>query len=90
MKNREVAEKVRESLFDVAEKLVASVDMTETSAQEGKVSKEEADAYRTTVLNSLDDLLQAVIGPIYDIHPDLRPACCCCGEPAESEKDPQP
>jgi len=89
MQNREVAEKVIEILFDVTEKLYASVDMTDTCSQEGKISKEEADTYRTTVLNSLDELLQAVIGPIYETHPDLRPTCCCCGESPEHKEGPQ-
>jgi len=89
MQNREVAKKVIETLFDVTEKLYASVDMTHTCSQEGKISKEEADAYRTTVLNSLDELLQAVIGPIYETHPDLRPTCCCCGESPEHKEAPQ-
>lgn len=85
MQNREVSENVIETLFDMAEKLYASVNMTDACSQEGKISKEEANAYRTTVLNSLDELLQAVIGPIYETHPDLRPACCCCAESAGDE-----
>ncbi|MBA2817029.1 hypothetical protein [Candidatus Pantoea persica] len=90
MQDREVAEKVTEPLFDVAEKLYTSVNMIDACAQEGKVSQEEADAYRTNVLSSLDELLQAIIGPIYEIHPELSPTCCCCGESEESEEGQQP
>lgn len=87
MQNREVAEKVTETLFDVAENLYASVDMIDACAQEGKVSKEEASTYRTSVLGSLEEMYRAIVSPIYDVHPDLRPACCGCGEPTESEDD---
>lgn len=89
MQSREVAVKVIETLLDVAEKLDASVDMTAACAQEGKISKEEADAYRTRVLGTLDELYLTIISPIYDVHPDLRPTCCC-GEPTEDETDLQP
>lgn len=90
MQNRKIAESVAEILFDVADRLEASVDMIEVCAQEGKVRKEEAQTFRTSVLGSLDKLYKAIIGPIYEKHPDSRPPCSCCGEPAESEEDPQP
>lgn len=90
MQNREVAEKVIETLFDVAEKLYASMDMTETCSQEGKISKEEAEAYRTALINLLEEMDQAIVSPIFGIHPDLRPTCCCCCEAVEGEQDQQP
>ncbi|WP_262417917.1 hypothetical protein [Pantoea dispersa] len=39
MQNREVAENVIDTLFDVAEKLYASMDMTDACSQEGKISR---------------------------------------------------
>ncbi|MBZ6387421.1 MULTISPECIES: hypothetical protein [Pantoea] len=88
MQNREVAENVIEALFDVAEKLYASMDMTEACSQEGKISKEEADAYRMTLMSLLEEMDQAIVSPIFVIHPDLRPACCCCGESPENQEAP--
>ncbi|WBV22587.1 hypothetical protein [Pantoea piersonii] len=88
MQNREVAEHVIETLFDVAEKLYASMDMTKACSQEGKISKEEADAYRTTLMSLLEEMDQAIVSPIFVIHPDLRPTCCCCGESPENQEAP--
>lgn len=85
MQNREVAKNVIETLFDVAEKLYVSMDMAETSLQEGKISKEEADAYRTALMNLLEEMDQAIVSPIFSIYPDLRTTCCCCAESAGDE-----
>lgn len=90
MQNREVAENVIETLFDVAEKLYASMDMTDACSQEGKISKEEADAYRTALMNLLEEMDHAIVSPIFSIHPDLRPTCCCCTDSEEDEADLQP
>lgn len=85
MQNREVAKNVIETLFDEAEKLYVSMDMAETCLQEGKISKEEADAYRTALMNLLEEMDQAIVSPIFSIYPDLRPTCCCCAESAGDE-----
>ncbi|WP_313384909.1 hypothetical protein [Pantoea sp.] len=90
MQNREVAENVIETLFDVAEKLYASVDMTDACSQEGKISQEEADAYRTTLMSLLEEMEHAIVSPIFGIHPDLRPTCCCCTESEQDEAGLQP
>ncbi|MET3817097.1 MULTISPECIES: hypothetical protein [unclassified Pantoea] len=89
MKDRETAEKITETLFDVADKLHASVDMIDAYAQEGKVSKEEADTYRTTVMSSLEEMYESIVGPIFELHPDLRPACCGC-DSSEADEGEQP
>ena len=44
MQHRETAEKVTETLLEVANKLVASVRMVDASEKDGKVSMDEADA----------------------------------------------
>ena len=88
MQNREVAEHVIETLFDVAEKLYASMDMTDACSQEGKISKEEANAYRTALMNLLVEMDEAIVSPIFGIHPDLRPTCCCCGDSPENKEAP--
>jgi len=90
MQNREVAENVIETLFDVAEKLYASMDMTDACLQEGKISKEEADAYRTALMNLLEEMEHAIVSPIFGIHSDLRPTCCCCTESEQDEAGLQP
>jgi len=90
MQNREVAEKVIETFFDVAKKLYVSMDVTDTCSQEGKISKEEAGAYRTTLMNLLEEIEHAIVSPIFGIHPDLRPTCCCCcAESPEHKEAPQ-
>jgi len=90
MQNREVAAKVIENLFDVAEKLYASVNMTDACLEEGKISKEEADAYRKDLMNLLEEMEHAIVSPIFSIHPDLRPTCFCCTESSQDEAGLQP
>lgn len=90
MQNREVAKTVIKTLFDVAGKLYESVDVTDACSQEGKISKEEADAYRAALMNLLEEMDQAIVSPIFSIHPDLRPTCCCCAESAGDEAGLQP
>ncbi|WP_315316070.1 hypothetical protein [Pantoea vagans] len=89
MENREAAKKVTETFFDVAEKMYESVGMIDACAKEGEVSKEEAEAYHTCVMDTLEELYDTIVSPIYDRHPDLRPTCRCC-KPEENEEDPQP
>lgn len=52
-------------------------------------SAEEADAYRTALMNLLEEMDQAIVTPIFSIHPELRPTCCCT-DSEEDEADLQP
>lgn len=88
MQHRETAEKVTETLLEVASKLAASVRMVDASEKDGNVSVDEADAYRTGVMGSLDEMLQSTLTPIFATHPDLRPACCCASSVSEDNNQP--
>lgn len=88
MQHRETAEKVTETLLEVANKLVASVRLVDASEKDGKVSMDEADAYRKGVMGSLDELLQSTLTTIFATHPDLRPACSCASSASEDNNQP--
>ncbi|WP_262417916.1 hypothetical protein [Pantoea dispersa] len=40
-------------------------------------------------MNLLEEMDQAIVTPIFSIHPELRPTCCCT-DSEEDEADLQP
>lgn len=79
MQNHEAAKLVTDAMLSVVNTLVSSMKQIDDLTGDGQVSEAEADAYRTLVIGSLDEMLKSALNPIFDIHPDLRPVCGCCG-----------
>jgi len=85
MQNREAAQYVTETFQSVTTTLFASLKQIDILEQEGKVSNAEADAYCHNVIEPLEQMLNSVLSPIFDIHPDLNFKCCYCSSAEESE-----
>lgn len=79
MQNREAALYVTESLMDVMNKVMTSVEHIDALKEGNKVSQAEAETYRLNMVGALDKMLQSVLNPVFAIHPDLNPNCRCCG-----------
>lgn len=78
MQNREAAQYVTESLMDVMNKVMTSVEHIDALKEGNKVSQAEAKTYRLNMVGALDKMLQSVLNPVFAIHPDLHPKCRCC------------
>ncbi|SNY71026.1 hypothetical protein [Pantoea sp. GL120224-02] len=85
MQNREAAQCATESLLSAAKIITGSFEKLDALEQEGKVTEEESDRYQFHVMESLDDMFESVLKPIFEIHPDLRPPCPCCDSAEEEE-----
>ncbi|MFJ5159708.1 hypothetical protein ACIP6T_11095 [Pantoea sp. NPDC088449] len=84
MQNREAAQCASEALLSAAKLITGSFAKLDALEQEGKVSEEESEHYHFHVIESLDDMYESVLNPIFELHPDLRPVCPSC-ESAEEE-----
>jgi|GEM_PF-2106168 len=78
MQKREAAVYVTDTLLSVAKTLFSSIHEIESLKQEGKVSEREASDYRDNVIGYMDKLLDSVLIPVFETHPDLQPDCCIC------------
>lgn len=85
MQNREAAQCATESLLSAAKIITGSFVKLDALEQEGKVTEEGSDRYHFHVMESLDDMFESVLKPIFEIHPDLRPTCPCCESAEEVE-----
>jgi len=86
MQNREAAQYAVETLLLATNTITDSFEKLDALEKEGKLTEEEFELFHYHVMESLDDMFLSVLKPIFDIHPDLRPACPCCACVEEDEQ----
>lgn len=78
MQNREAAKYVTDTLMEVTNKVMTSIEHINSLKEVEKVTPQEAEAYRENMMGPLLEMLPSVLNPVFEIHPDLRPPCRSC------------
>lgn len=87
MQYREAAVRVSQTIMLISREMSASLGQIFQYQKEGKISPVESAAYYDIAHEVINKLLNCVIDPIYEAHPDLRPQCCACNAQDDPDEE---